>query len=137
MGRKAVITGAGVVSPLGDSPAALHAALCAGRSGLAVTDRFRAEGFASPVCAEVADFDAEKYLGPRNLRPLDRTGQLLAAAARLALEDGGWVPEARAREELGLVVGTMFCSVRTIAEFDRRALLAGPALASPMDFANT
>jgi 3-oxoacyl-[acyl-carrier-protein] synthase II len=137
MGRKVVLTGAGVASPLGDTPAALHAALCAGRSGLAVTDRFRAEGFASPVCAEIADFDAEKYLGPRNLRPLDRTGQLLAAAARLALDSGGWTSEARSGQEIGLVVGTMFCSVRTIAAFDRRAQLAGPAFASPMDFANT
>jgi 3-oxoacyl-[acyl-carrier-protein] synthase II len=45
--------------------------------------------------------------------------------------------EMRNALEVGLVLGTMFCSVHTISEFDRRALEAGPAYASPMDFSNT
>jgi 3-oxoacyl-[acyl-carrier-protein] synthase II len=45
--------------------------------------------------------------------------------------------ELRSAQEVGLVLGTMFCSVHTISEFDRRALEAGPAYASPMDFSNT
>ncbi len=45
--------------------------------------------------------------------------------------------EMRNAQEVGLVLGTMFCSVHTISEFDRRALEAGPAYASPMDFSNT
>jgi 3-oxoacyl-[acyl-carrier-protein] synthase II len=135
--RRVVITGAGIVSPLGDTPAGLHAALCEGRSGISPVRLFDTEGLSSALGGEVRDFDAQKYLGRRNLRPLDRTSRLVAAAAQLALDNSGWTFEMRAEHEVGLVLGTMFCSVRTIAEFDRRALEAGPGYASPMDFANT
>ena len=86
-----------------------------------------------------ADFglDLSGALEGRNLRPLDRTSSLLICAVKEALEDGGWSPEARAALEVGLVLGTTFCSAHTIAAFDRRALVAGPRYASPLDFANT
>jgi 3-oxoacyl-[acyl-carrier-protein] synthase II len=135
--RRVVITGAGVVSSLGDTPAAMHAALCEGRSGIRPVQLFDTAGLGCPLGGEVADFDAQKYLGRRNLRPLDRTSRLVTSAAQLALDASGWTTEMRAAREVGLVLGTMFCSVRTIAEFDRRALEAGPSYASPMDFANT
>jgi 3-oxoacyl-[acyl-carrier-protein] synthase II len=135
--RRVVITGAGVVSSLGDTPATLHAALCEGRSGVRPVELFDTRGLGCPVGGEVKGFDAQKYLGKRNLRPLDRTSRLVASAAQLALDASGWTAEMRAEHELGLILGTMFCSVHTISEFDRRALEAGPSYASPMDFANT
>src|ERR1041385_9069653 len=135
--KSVVITGAGVVSSLGDTPAALHAALCEGRSGISPVELFDTAGLGCPLGGEVKGFDAQKYLGRRNLRPLDRTSRLVASAAQLALDASGWTAEMRAEHEVGLVLGTMFCSVHTISEFDRRALEAGPAYASPMDFSNT
>src|SRR5262249_46237139 len=62
---------------------------------------------------------------------------LVVAAAKLSLEDSGWTQERLSQHDCGLVLGTMFGSVRTIAKFDRHALEQGPACASPMDFANT
>src|SRR5919107_1672316 len=135
--RRVVITGAGLVSSLGDTPAGLHPALCEGGSGISPVGLFETRGLGCPLGGEVKEFDAQQYLGRRNLRPLDRTSRLVASAAQLALDASGWTPEMRAEREVGLVLGTMFCSVRTIAEFDRRALEAGPGYASPMDFANT
>jgi 3-oxoacyl-[acyl-carrier-protein] synthase II len=135
--RCVVITGAGVVSSLGDTPAAMHAALCASRSGVSPVELFDTALLGCPLGGEIKGFDAHKYLGRRNLRPLDRTSQLVASAAQLALDDSGYAEELRAEREVGLVLGTMFCSVHTISEFDRRALQAGPAYASPMDFSNT
>lgn len=135
--RKVVITGAGVISSLGDSPTALHDALCAGRSGISSIELFGTDGLGCPLGGEVKNFAPQDYLGNRNLRPLNRIAQLTAAAAEQALESSGWTREMRREREVGLALGTMFCSVRTIAEFDRRAITAGPAYASPMDFANT
>ncbi|MCA1593867.1 MAG: beta-ketoacyl-[acyl-carrier-protein] synthase family protein [Acidobacteria bacterium] len=135
--RRVVITGAGVVSSLGDSPAALHAALCEGRSGLRPVELFETGMLGCPLGGEIKSFDARNYLGKRNLRPLDRTSRLVASAAQLALDASEWTAELRADREVGLVLGTMFCSVHTISEFDRRALEAGPGYASPMDFSNT
>ncbi len=137
MQRSVVITGAGVVSSLGDSPARLHSALCEGRSGLRPIELFKTDGLACHLGGEIKSFSAKTYLGEKNLRPLDRTSQLVTAAAQMALDDSGWPPQMRNNSEVGLVLGTMFCSVHTISEFDRRALVAGPAYASPMDFSNT
>src|SRR6185295_14453954 len=66
--------------------------------------------------------------------------RLLLVAAGQALERSGLNgqdPAAAAEREVGLVVGTNFCSVRTIAEFDRRGQQLGPSYASPIDFANS
>ncbi|MBV8201672.1 MAG: beta-ketoacyl synthase chain length factor [Acidobacteria bacterium] len=162
--RRVVVTGAGVVSPLGDSPAALHRALAAGTSARKPIELFETSGIGCHEAGEIRPFDPQAYVGERNLRPLDRTSRLLVVAAQLALADAGWAPgtlrrpapatdapgsaassppgEAAATDappaaEVGLVVGTTFCSVRTIAEFDRRALRLGPSHASPLDFANS
>jgi 3-oxoacyl-[acyl-carrier-protein] synthase II len=135
--RRVVVTGAGVISPLGDSPAALHAALCAGESALKPIELFPTDGLGCHQAGEIRPFDARAYLGDRNLRPVDRTSRLLLVAAGQALASAGWTPERLAAREMGLVLGTTFCSVRTIAEFDRRGQQLGPGYASPMDFANS
>lgn len=135
--KRVVITGAGIISSLGDSPDVLHGALCSGQSGISPIEIFDTKDLGCPLGGEIKNFDAQKYLGKRNLRPLDRTSRLVASAAQLALDSSGWNAEMRSANEVGLILGTMFCSVRTISEFDRHALEAGPAYASPMTFANT
>lgn len=137
MSRRVVITGSGVVSPLGATPQALDRALREGRSGLAPIGLFATPGFDRPLGGEVRDFQPEASLGSRNLRALDRTSRLLISAARPALEAARERGRAAIASEVGLVVGTMFCSVHTISEFDRRAVAEGPCYASPMDFANS
>ncbi|MGD2116120.1 MAG: beta-ketoacyl synthase N-terminal-like domain-containing protein [Acidobacteriota bacterium] len=142
--RGVVITGTGVLSPLGDSLEALAAALAAGRSGLSEITSFDPEDFPCRRGGEIAGFDPRTYLGEGNFRPLDRTGRLTTAAVALALADAGWSgaggdedPRGADDPELGLALGTMFGSVRTIAEFDRRGLTAGPRYTKPLDFANS
>ncbi|MBW8876503.1 MAG: hypothetical protein JF614_16180 [Acidobacteria bacterium] len=135
--RRVVITGAGCLSCLADSSAGLHAALCAGRSGLKPIELFPTESIGCHQAGEIRPFDAQSYLPDRNLRPIDRTSRLLLVAAGQALVGSGWTAEAVVEREVGLVLGTTFCSVRTIAEFDRRALQLGPSHASPLDFANS
>jgi 3-oxoacyl-[acyl-carrier-protein] synthase II len=121
MKKRVVITGVGFVSCLGTSSALFHRQLCEG------TDS----------AGKISSFQPELYLKGRSLRQMDRTGQLLASAARMALEHSGWTAEALTRIDVGLVLGTMFGSMHTISEFDRRSLIEGPACVSPMSFANT
>ena len=135
--RGVVITGMGVVCPLGDRPAAVFDAMCEGRTAFAPPTIFDAASMPGHVAAEIPQFAPETYVRPGNIRPLDRTGRLALVGVELALADSGWSLEARRESLVGLVVGTMFCSVRTIGEFDRRGLQAGPAYVSPMDFSNT
>src|SRR5215468_1940686 len=102
-----------MVTPVGDSPADLHAALVDGRGATAIDG-----------------FDPKQYFGARNARPLDRTAQLVSAAAAFALADAQCTLEERSRRDVGLVLGTMFSGVRTICAFDRRAIEVGPEFAS-------
>nr|XP_061799063.1 3-oxoacyl-[acyl-carrier-protein] synthase 2-like [Nerophis lumbriciformis] len=135
--RRVVVTGVGLLSAVGDSPAALWTAQREGRSGLAPVEMFDTAALGTSIGAEIRDFAPLEYLGKVNLRPLDRTGRLTVVAAHLALEASGWSTEARAEKEVGLVLGTMFGSVHTISEFDIRAQTAGPNYAKPLVFANT
>ena len=137
--RRVVITGAGVVSSLGVSPAALHGALCEGESGIAPVELFDLDGVPTRVGGQIRGFAPGDYLGKGNFRPLDRTAQLTASAAQLALDASGLGAgrDEESGDELGLVLGTMFGSVHTISEFDRRALVAGPQYVKPLDFANS
>lgn len=135
--RSVVVTGAGVISALGDRAGAVHEALCDARSGLGPSTLLAADVTAGHEVAEIRDFNPRAYLGNRSVGSLDRTGRLAATGVDLALADSGWSVELRKERAVGLVLGTMFCSVKTIGEFDRRAQSAGVEYASPMDFANT
>jgi 3-oxoacyl-[acyl-carrier-protein] synthase II len=134
--RRVVVTGAGAVSSLAGSAAELHLALCAGGSGLKPIELFPTDGLGRHLGGEIRPFDPAARLGDRNLRPVDRTARLLLVAVHQALEAAGWDEGVRRDREVGIALGTTFCSVRTIAEFDRRGLQLGPARASPLDFAN-
>jgi hypothetical protein len=84
-----VVTGIGLVSPLGDSPEALHDALCRGESGLAPVEGIETGDVSPPPVGQVRGFVPAAYLGRGNFRPLDRTGRMATAAASLALAAGG------------------------------------------------
>ena len=137
MSTRVVVTGAGLVSALGDTPQALHRALLEGRSGLGPIELFETGPLGPIHGGEIKRFAPQDYLGKKNFRPLNRIAQVTAAAAQQTLEASGWSVEAREEHEVGFVLGTMFCSVHTITAFDRHALTAGPSYASPLDFANT
>ncbi len=135
--RPVVVTGLGVLSPLGDSPQAFHRALCRGESAVAALEDLPAAELPCRLGARVPPFEPAAYLGEGNFRPLDRTGLLAVVAAHLALGASGWDADARRERTVGLVLGTMYGSAHTISEFDRRALTAGPNYVKPFDFANS
>jgi 3-oxoacyl-[acyl-carrier-protein] synthase II len=135
--REVVVTGLGLLSPLGDSAGALHEALLAGEIGVKPIELFDTSLLTTRNGGEIRPFEPERYLGERNLRPLDRTSRLLISAATRALGDAGWTEGARNGRELSLAVGTTYCSLHTIGEFDRRGLKLGPNYVSPFDFANS
>ncbi len=132
-----VVTGLGVLTALGATVPELWGALAAGRSGISKIGGFDTAGLPCRVGGEIVGFDPRDTLGQANFRPLDRTGRLATVAAALTLADAGWNGEERGGAELGLALGTMFGSAHTISEFDRRALVAGPKYAKPLDFANS
>ena len=90
--RRIAVTGVGTISPLADSPGDLHAALCAGRSGLKSIELFPTDGLGDHRAGEIRPFEPRDHLGERNLRPVDRTSRLLLVAAQQALDRGVPLP---------------------------------------------
>ena len=137
MQHRVAITGIGLISALGDSPAALHSALCSGQTGVRNARRLYPSYDECQLAAQLVDFEPEKYLKGRPLRPLDRSSQLASSACGLALGNSGWNADTRATNDLAVIVGTMFAGMHNIGDFDRTAITSGPASVSPMAFANT
>ncbi len=135
--RRVVVTGMGLVSTLGFSPRSVHENLVRGLDGFGPIQLFDTEQLSVRTAGEIA-FEAEEHLGTgRNLRPLDRTARLVIAAAARTLDSSGLAEVEIGSQLVGLVLGSMFGSVHSIAAFDRRALIAGPSYAKPLQFANS
>jgi len=105
--RDIVITGMGIVSPLGIGKAPFWAALCQGRSGIRRLDLFDEPDLPAPFGGEVADFDPKQYVRPRkSLKVMSREIQLGFAAADLALVDAGLRQRPVDPERLGVIFGS-------------------------------
>jgi 3-oxoacyl-[acyl-carrier-protein] synthase II len=113
--RRAVVTGLGAVSPLGNDWRSTWEGAVSGRSGIDFISSFDASGFPVRVAAEVKDFDPSAVVGPKEARRLDRNVVLAVAAAREAVGDAaldGTYDPAR----VGVLFGTAIGGVIGIAE---------------------
>ena len=132
MEQRVVITGAGAVSPLGNTALATWAAMCAGVCGVGKITHFDTEGFAVKVAAEVKGFDASAYLGKREAKHLDPCVQFALAASDEAMRDAG-LDEAGAidHERLGVYVGSGVGGMGTLVDNVLTINDRGPRRASP------
>ena len=104
--RRVVVTGLGVISPIGLGKESFLAGLRAGRSGIAPITRFDASGFESKVAGEVNEFDALAHLGSRRVHQMGRAAHFAVAAAGMALDDAGLKLETVDTERVGSLIGT-------------------------------
>ena len=107
--RRAVVTGIGIVSPLGCDVTTFARALAEGRSGVRRIQAFDPSGLPVQFAAEVPDFDARTYVEKkdrRNLRIMARTIQLAVAGAQRALEDGAVDKEKLDKTRFGVAYGS-------------------------------
>ena len=103
--RRVVVTGVGLVTPLGIGTERNWEALCAGRSGVRAISRFNASNLAVRVAGEVPDFEPERYIERKDLKKMDVFIQYAVAAAQMAVEDSGVeLPLARP-PRAGVIVG--------------------------------
>ncbi len=136
-GRDIVVTGIGVISPLGIGREAFWKGLEEGRSGFKEISIFDTSEFSVHVGGEVSDFDPESYIGKKDLRILDRSTKLVTSAARLATDDAGLDISDDNTHYTGVSVGTTFGSLHSIAQFDLTGLREGPRFVNPSLFPNT
>jgi 3-oxoacyl-[acyl-carrier-protein] synthase II len=137
MDKRAVITGLGLVTPLGVGKDAFARNLFAGQSGVGSITAFDTSRFPSRRGAAVTDFDPRDFIALKNRRRMDRLSQMSAAAARMALEDAGLEVTAANRDRIGVVLGVAFGGTDVAARFVRSIFDEGPNFASPMLVPNT
>ncbi len=113
--RRVVVTGIGVVSPLGLTASSTWAGLVAGRSGVGKISLFDPSEFPVRIAAEVPGFDAEPVFGRRKARHLDRVSQLALVAAKEAVEHSG-LDIAAAPDRVGVLWGTGIGGIRALEE---------------------
>jgi 3-oxoacyl-[acyl-carrier-protein] synthase II len=108
MRRRVVITGMGVISPLGHSVAGMWRALLEGRSGVGPITRFDASRFPTRIAAEVRDFELGRFVkDPSRWRDAGDNSRFAAAAAQLALDDSRLLDDRRVdRTRCGVYLGT-------------------------------
>jgi 3-oxoacyl-[acyl-carrier-protein] synthase II len=137
MDRGIVITGIGVVSPIGVGKNDYWNALFQGTTGFRPITLFDPAAWNHARAAEIAAFDPLPLLGKKGLRDLDRSTRLLSSAARLALDDCGIPMTDETCRSMGVSAGATYGSLHSISEFDRSGLIEGPRSVNPSHFPNT
>jgi 3-oxoacyl-[acyl-carrier-protein] synthase II len=137
MNRKVVVTGLGVLSPVGIGKDSFWEALSRGRTGFSPISLFDTTSFDVHVAGEITDFDPVALLGKKGLRTLDRSTRLISSAAKLALDDANLQVNEENTSSIGIAVGTTFGSLHSISQFDRAGLIEGPRYVNPSLFPNT
>ena len=114
--RRVVITGIGLVTPLGNDMETTWSALLAGKSGAGPITQFDTTNYATKFGCEVKDFDALKWFEKRDLRHVDRFLQFAVGAAMMATQDAGLGTKVPAGQEdrWGVYIGSGLGGVKTI-----------------------
>jgi len=105
MKRRIVITGLGLVTPLGIGVEENWSALVAGKSGIAPITKFDASDMATKIAGEVKDFKAEDYVSRKDVRRMDIFTQYALAATRIAVEDAKLNINGNNADRVGVVIG--------------------------------
>jgi 3-oxoacyl-[acyl-carrier-protein] synthase II len=131
MGRRVVITGLGMVTPLGTGVGKNWEALCAGKSGIRRIEKFDASSFPSQIAGEVRDFKSEDFMDKQQVRRFDIFIHYAVASARMAMEDSRLRVTDKNRRRIGCVTGSGLGGLTMLEHYHRVLLEQGPKRISP------
>lgn len=132
MKRKVVITGLGAVTPVGNDVDTFWNNIKNGVCGIDFIKAFDTENFKSKLAAEVKDFDADKILGRREARRLDRFSQFAMASAEEAVKDSGLDLDTMDKYRFGVLVGSGIGGIGTIEKEHSTLIEKGPNKIRPL-----
>src|SRR5579875_1300240 len=129
--RKAVVTGLGVVSPIGLTVDEFWANLVAGVSGIAPITAFDASNLHVKIAGEVKGFDARNYINHKEARRMQRFAQFAVAVSRMALEDAGLEITPQNGASVGIVMNTGGGGMNQVAIDEHVMIEKGPDRVTP------
>ena len=131
MSRRVVITGIGLVSPLGVGTEATWEGLCAGRSGVGTITRFDASPFAARIAAEVKGFDPLQYVDKKDVKKMDPFIHYAIAASQFAVADASLSVTPDNATRVGVYIASGIGGFSTIEREHSALLEGGPRRISP------
>jgi len=129
--RRVVVTGLGIVSPVGTGTPEAWNNILAGRSGITRITRFDPSAFTSQIAGEVKGFDPAQYLAAKEARRFDTFIHYGLAGAIEAIKDSGLDFEHEQREQIGVCIGSGIGGLPLIEETHKAMLAGGPRKVSP------
>src|SRR6056297_1412165 len=131
IGKRVVVTGLSVLSPLGVDLERSWANLLAGKSGIGPITRFDCSEYTSKIAGEVKEFQADKYMPKKQIQRMDRFNQYACAAAYMLLENTDFCIDDNNDAEVGILIGCGLGGLETLEEFHTRLIKKGPGRISP------
>ncbi|RKD34402.1 beta-ketoacyl-ACP synthase II [Thermohalobacter berrensis] len=131
MKKRVVVTGIGIVSPVGIGKENFWTALKEGKSGVDYITRFDTEEFTTKIAAEVKEFDPRDYIDKKEAKRMDRFTQYAVAASKMAVEDADLKADEINQEKFGVVLGSGVGGIETLEKQHKRLLKKGPKRVSP------
>ena len=131
MKRRVVITGAGVISPVGNNLQEFWEALKSGKSGVTRITRFDSSNFTTQIAAEVKGFDPLNYIDKKEARRMDLSEQYSVATAFQAFQDAKLDSNSYDPERAGAIIGSGIGGVETWEKQHSILLEGGPGKVSP------
>jgi 3-oxoacyl-[acyl-carrier-protein] synthase II len=131
LSRRVVITGLGLVTPLGVGVDETWSALCEGRSGIGEITRFDTTGFVTKIAGEVKHFNAEEFLPKKDAKRTERFIAYAVAAARMAVENARLTIDDTNSPRVGVITGCGLGGLEILETTARTVQEKGPKRVSP------
>ncbi len=131
MTRRVVVTGLGMVTPLGTGVEKNWESVCSGTSGIGPITKFDTTGFASQIAGEVKDFRSQDFMDKQQIRRFDIFIHYAVASARMAMEDSGLKINDKNAHRVGCVTGSGLGGLGMLEHFHSVLLEKGPKRISP------
>jgi 3-oxoacyl-[acyl-carrier-protein] synthase II len=131
VGHRVFVTGAGVISPLGNSTEEFWTHLIAGKSGAGPITRFDASGYGTRFACEVRDFTPEGVMDRKDAKRMDRFAQFAVAASHEAMKNAGLELEKENLDRIGAIMGSGIGGMETFESQHAILLERGPGRVSP------
>jgi len=128
--RRVVITGMGVVAPIGNTVDEFEAGLYSGKNGISRITRFDTEGYGVHLAGELKNFDAAAYLEPQQIRKMDLFTIYAMVASEQALSESGVIGNADP-DRIGVIVGSGIGGIKVLEDSHRILMESGPRRISP------
>ena len=135
--RRVVVTGMGMISPLGNDLASSWDGIVNGRSGLGPITSFDASLFTTRIAGEIRGFDPTLYMSPKDVKKMDAFIHYGIAASLMAMEDSGLEVTEENAERIGAIIGAGIGGILGIEEQTAKYIEGGPRKISPFYIPST